>query len=738
MSGKYIYIESKDMKKAYRVDWNDLHDSFKYNIQLNSTYEISFTLTYTENYKDVFNVAKEKCGCYYNGDWFDIQQRENKIDENGFLTMQITAVNTVIDRMKNIRIDDRVPTEDNPDVSGDNTSDDSGDNTDPQPGVVTKRTDEQQTYTLDDRLHKFFDNNQQNLTYELHGDFPQAACDVTNTSLYEWLSNNLKYYGAYWIPHAYKIDFYDMDHLKNVTGKQFRYLNNMTEVDIQTDANDMCNDVWVYGGKMEKDITTELGAGGQSNGATEPINGDWTPVMQNAALLVGEKLSNDDIANIKNRIRIESGGNETAVNNWDSNAAAGHPSKGLLQFIDTTFNYYCRPPYTNINRGLDQLIAMMNIPDWRNQIAGNSGWSPHGAPISKDTITVKASSDSSWGWPFPSVGEGSFTGGQLFGVNAGGEFRTNGFHDGLDFGSIDHPGSEVHAIHGGTCTISRAWGSGGINWYCVITDSSGLNVEYQEAFGSAGNITVNVGQQVNTGDVIGYRTTNHLHVGITRASIPGAFSHAFSNGGTWIDPLATIKTGIANGGSGDDSGSTTSTTSETYYSLAYHFVDQKSIDTYGRYTCSAPLKVDSIYDMDALKKYADENIKHVPAVTLSISTNEAAKPGDVWRLIAPEMGINTDVTLLGFEGNDPDFNDEQNSTLTFDSTGLAMKDVNVAILDSIKDINSNIANLNTYGALGGRQEDHFSNLRFTPNQVKKMSEFKYSGGETNGGKGKSS
>lgn len=158
MSGKYIYIESKDMKKAYRVDWNDLHDSFKYNIQLNSTYEISFTLTYTEQYKDVFNVAKEKCGCYYNGDWFDIQQRENKIDENGFLTMQVTAVNTVIDRMKNIRIDDRVPTEDNPDVSGDNTSDNSGDNTDQQPGVVTKRTDEQQTYTLDDRLHKFFDN----------------------------------------------------------------------------------------------------------------------------------------------------------------------------------------------------------------------------------------------------------------------------------------------------------------------------------------------------------------------------------------------------------------------------------------------------------------------------------------------------------------------------------------------------------------------------------------------------
>ena len=63
-------------------------------------------------------------------------------------------------------------------------------------------------------------------------------------------------------------------------------------------------------------------------------------------------------------------------------------------------------------------------------------------------ITVTDSNGDSWGWPFPNVGEGNFMGGQLFGVNAGGEFRPNGFHDGLDFGSVDHPGSAVHAVHG--------------------------------------------------------------------------------------------------------------------------------------------------------------------------------------------------------------------------------------------------------------------------------------------------
>ncbi|MFD9333269.1 LysM peptidoglycan-binding domain-containing protein [Streptomyces sp. NPDC060028] len=41
----------------------------------------------------------------------------------------------------------------------------------------------------------------------------------------------------------------------------------------------------------------------------------------------------------RNVIR-ESSGNPLAINNWDSNAAAGIPSKGLLQVIDPTFRAY--------------------------------------------------------------------------------------------------------------------------------------------------------------------------------------------------------------------------------------------------------------------------------------------------------------------------------------------------------------------------------------------------------------
>jgi soluble lytic murein transglycosylase-like protein len=44
----------------------------------------------------------------------------------------------------------------------------------------------------------------------------------------------------------------------------------------------------------------------------------------------------------RNIIR-ESSGNPAAINNWDSNAVAGTPSKGLLQVIDPTFLAYHVP-----------------------------------------------------------------------------------------------------------------------------------------------------------------------------------------------------------------------------------------------------------------------------------------------------------------------------------------------------------------------------------------------------------
>jgi murein DD-endopeptidase MepM/ murein hydrolase activator NlpD len=333
----------------------------------------------------------------------------------------------------------------------------------------------------------------------------------------------------------------------------------------------------------------------------------------------------------------------------------------------------------------------------------------------------------SWGWPFPSVGEGKFTAEQKFGSGSGWIRPGLGtdFHDGLDFGSVDHPGDQVHAIHDGTCTVSRAFGSGGIGYYCVIQDSSGLNVEYQEAFSSPNNIFVNVGQKVKTGDVIGKRDTSHLHIGITRMNIQKAFEHAGKNDGTWLDPLQVIK----NGGAGDsgsssssDSQPTSSTTSEEYYSLVFHYEDQESIKQYGRHR-GKPIIEDSIYDMNTLKQYVENTVQHMPATVLTIdgAHMDGIQAGDQIKLIAPELQLDVDVVLMGIEGPDEELTGESTDgvTVMFNNTGDAMRDVNSAIWKDVSVINNNLNPLNIYGATGQRQENHFdnqSNQKDTSNQ----------------------
>lgn len=118
-------------------------------------------------------------------------------------------------------------------------------------------------------------------------------------------------------------------------------------------------------------------------------------------------------------IQGESGGSETVVNTIDSNAAAGHPSAGLLQFIEETFKHYCVKPFTTWKAGFDQLLALFNMDDWQAEVDKwqiYHSWSPNGNPRLKEvsTTTVQKTSQNTWGWPFPSVGEGHFMSAQLF------------------------------------------------------------------------------------------------------------------------------------------------------------------------------------------------------------------------------------------------------------------------------------------------------------------------------------
>ncbi|MEV0411562.1 transglycosylase SLT domain-containing protein [Streptomyces sp. NPDC050448] len=71
---------------------------------------------------------------------------------------------------------------------------------------------------------------------------------------------------------------------------------------------------------------------------------------------------------IHRNVMRESSGNPMAINNWDSNAAAGIPSKGLLQVIDPTFRAYHVP-----GTSLDSYDPVANITAACNYAAARYG-----------------------------------------------------------------------------------------------------------------------------------------------------------------------------------------------------------------------------------------------------------------------------------------------------------------------------------------------------------------------------
>ncbi|MGW2181334.1 transglycosylase SLT domain-containing protein [Streptomyces sp. NPDC001732] len=71
---------------------------------------------------------------------------------------------------------------------------------------------------------------------------------------------------------------------------------------------------------------------------------------------------------IHRNIMRESSGNPRAINNWDSNAAAGTPSKGLLQIIDPTFRAYHVP-----GTSMDSYDPVANITAACNYAAARYG-----------------------------------------------------------------------------------------------------------------------------------------------------------------------------------------------------------------------------------------------------------------------------------------------------------------------------------------------------------------------------
>lgn len=162
-----------------------------------------------------------------------------------------------------------------------------------------------------------------------------------------------------------------------------------------------------------------------------------------------------------------------------------------------------------------------------------------------------------WGWPFASIknNDPGLSAEQQFGYSAS---RTGNFHDGIDLGDARYGGQEIKAIHGGKVYKigHKGYTQSDLGYYICVKSDDGYYEVYQEfAFSEAQAskyIKVKEGDTVKTGDVIGILpkhgsenspAVTHIHIGVSKTEITKAEGSAFSNDGTWLDPVDLIKGG---------------------------------------------------------------------------------------------------------------------------------------------------------------------------------------------------
>lgn len=140
---------------------------------------------------------------------------------------------------------------------------------------------------------------------------------------------------------------------------------------------------WMNWGSSDHDdhlhLSGQYGPGDVGKGGGK--NGDWTEAINQAAKRMKVKPTKKQISGINSMIQAESGGDEKVSQQiHDINSVNGSGgAKGLLQYIQSTFDAYAVKGHKNIWSGLDQLMAFFNNSNWKSAIAPSGGWGPTGS-----------------------------------------------------------------------------------------------------------------------------------------------------------------------------------------------------------------------------------------------------------------------------------------------------------------------------------------------------------------------
>ncbi|KAF0422165.1 phage tail protein [Pediococcus pentosaceus] len=517
-------------------------------------------------------------------------------------------------------------------------------------------------YTPTDILEYFFKDNKLGFSYNVIGNFSkQKITDLGNCSAKDALSKILELWSDCVIyPVGRVIKVYTRDNFFKNYGHRIDYLNSASEINFEYDSTDIVNQVRAVGPTFEKTVTT--GDSSKLSGATTAVNGDWGPAIRYAAKLMGVKISDANVNKIKDLIQHESGGSETVVNNSDSNAAAGHPSKGLVQFIQSTFNAYMVKPYTNILKGFHQLLAFFNNSNWEIDMK-LGGWGPTGSRR-RDSIIHKKTT--------------------VAGTGAKKVIADAKKYLGVPYVWGGHNKSNPRAGMDCSGFVSQVYYDFGINIpaYTVSMERYGHTVSTPQ-----------------TGDMLFYGahgSSHHVALALDSKTMiyepqPGESCRMEPISyypPSWIarnNDMAKIVADNNDSGNNDDNSgedATTSTTTTENYFEPFIVQDDESIKKWGLHP-GGDVSSDTIKNKDEMKKWVLTQLKPDPTLSIKATAdnNDPVTPGDMIRLeIRPKQFV-SNMGVVGYEYHP--FSKTSRTSITLNQTAKT-------ILDYEKSRNKNI------------------------------------------------
>lgn len=139
---------------------------------------------------------------------------------------------------------------------------------------------------------------------------------------------------------------------------------------------------------LAPEVSGDPSGGGGATGVER-----WRSTVVKALKMNGYDATDSQVNAWMRVIQRESNGDPRAQNNWDSNAMAGIPSKGLVQTIEPTFNAYKFPGHNNIFNGFDNLLAGIAYasarygrgPSMFARVSGSLGYA-NGGLVSKNGL----------------------------------------------------------------------------------------------------------------------------------------------------------------------------------------------------------------------------------------------------------------------------------------------------------------------------------------------------------------